>query len=181
MSELLANSGPDSVLPDWEAELVAIYTSSGHDYWTRQGEGRLQHGIRGLSEVECVAGLGLRGDRYFGHKPDHKGQVTFLDADVVDAIRVRFELPRLPASVFRRNLIVRGINLSDWVQRRFVFQGIVFEGSEECRPCQWMNRVVADGCEAFMSEAFRGGLRARIKSDGLLKTSSLLSQPNGEL
>lgn len=165
----MANVGPETPISIWNAELVAIYISAGHDYWTKQGEGRLQHGISELGEVQCVAGMGLRGDRYFGCKPDHKGQVTFLDADVVDAVRERFKLPRLPASVFRRNLIVRGVDLSQWLKQRFVFQGIEFEGSQECHPCDWMNRVVGDGCEAFMQEAFRGGLRARIKTDGVLR------------
>lgn len=112
---------------------------------------------------------GLRGDRYFGYKPDHRGQVTFLDADVVDKIRERLQLAKLPASIFRRNLIVRGSDLSQWVGKRFRFQGVEFQGSQECRPCQWMDRVVAQGAEACMSEAFRGGLRARIQTNGTLR------------
>src|SRR4051812_34316474 len=89
--------------PDWPAELRQIFISPGHDYWGRQGEGRLQHGVQSPAEIECVAGLGLRGDRYFGVRPGYKGQVTFFDADVVREIRAVFKLPKLPASVFRRN------------------------------------------------------------------------------
>lgn len=48
--------------PEWKAELRHIFTSAGHDYWGRQGEGRMQSGIQSLSEVECVAGMGLRGE-----------------------------------------------------------------------------------------------------------------------
>ncbi len=54
--------------------------------------------------------------------------------------------------------------------QRFSIQGVEFEGTEECRPCGWMDRVIADGARAFMQENFRGGLRAKILSDGVLST-----------
>ncbi|RYD19677.1 MAG: MOSC domain-containing protein, partial [Verrucomicrobiaceae bacterium] len=132
-------------------------------------KGRLDHGILGLREVECVAGMGLKGDRYFGFKPDFKGQVTFFDAAMADAVRQQFSLPDLPNSAFRRNLVVRGADLSAWAGKRFRFQGVEFEGSEECKPCYWMDQVAAPGTEAFLTGGFRGGLRARVLSEGILR------------
>lgn len=160
-----------SVVGIGSAHLEKIYISSGHDYWGRQGEGRFQNGIISVEEVECVAGMGLRGDRYFARRPDFKGQVTFFDADVVDEIRKVFKLPKLPASVFRRNLVVRGMNLRTLKGRIFEFQGIRFEGSQECKPCQWMDRVVEEGAVNFLKQEFRGGLRARILTNGTLRIS----------
>lgn len=159
---------PDDT-PAWRAKLRHIYISSGHDYWGRQGEGRLQSGISSVDEVECVAGMGLRGDRYYGYKTDYKGQVTFFDAAVVEEVRRLFKLPKLPASVFRRNVIVEGIGLKEWLGRRFTFQGVEFEGCQECKPCHWMDRAVADGTEDFLKGKFRGGLRARIITSGVLR------------
>lgn len=155
--------------PDWKAELHHIFISAGHDYWGRQGEGRMQHGVTSPTEIECVAGMGLRGDRYFGVRPGHKGQVTFFDADVVAEVRRTFKLPKLPASVFRRNLIVSGVNLALWDGRRFRFQGVEFEGSQECAPCDWMDRVIAPGAREFLKTSFRGGLRARIITSGIIR------------
>lgn len=160
----------------WQAELVAIYISAGHDYWGKHGEGRLQNGINEPAEVECVAGAGLRGDRYFSYKPDYKGQVTFFSAEVVEEVRKHFKLPRLPASVFRRNLIVRGIDLEAWKGKRFSLQGVEFEGSQECKPCHWMDRVIAPGGEDFLKVGFRGGLRAKILSNGILRVDGSRSQ-----
>ncbi|MES2597300.1 MAG: MOSC domain-containing protein [Verrucomicrobiota bacterium] len=157
-----------TVLPVWQGKLRHIYVSAGHDYWGKQGEGRLQSGIQEVSSVECVADMGLRGDRYFNTKPGYKGQVTFFDAAVVTTMRVEFKLPKLPASVFRRNLIVEGISLREWLGVRFEFQGIQFEGTQECKPCHWMDRVVAAGAEEYMRREFRGGLRARVLSTGTL-------------
>jgi Uncharacterized protein conserved in bacteria len=155
-----------------DARLEKIYISPGHDYWGRQGAGRLQHGIMDVREVECVAGRGLVGDRYFAYRADYKGQVTFFEDEVVDEIRETFKVPKLPSSVFRRNLVVRGVRLKDWLGKRFVFQGIEFEGSQECRPCHWMSRVVEEGTEAFMKMNFRGGLRAKVITDGVLRVDA---------
>ena len=168
---VIAEREPDPAadVPVWPGRLVKIYISSGHDYWGKQGEGRMQSGIKEVPQIECVAGMGLRGDRYFGFRPDFKGQVTFFDAAVVEEIRLAFKLPKLPASVFRRNLIVEGVNLRDWLGKRFIFQGMEFEGSQECKPCHWMDRVIGEGAEAFLKTGFRGGLRAKIRSGGMLR------------
>jgi MOSC domain-containing protein YiiM len=63
------------------------------------------------------------------------------------------------------------VNLADWVGKRFRFQGIEFEGSEECRPCYWMDEAVGPGTEDLLKVNFRGGLRARILTDGVLRIS----------
>jgi len=83
-------------LPEWQAKLLEIWISEGNDFRDRHEEGRLDHGIRGVSEIECLAGMGLRGDRYFGYKPDFKGQVTFFDAAAVQAVRDHFCSPAFP-------------------------------------------------------------------------------------
>lgn len=163
---------PDTIgsLPEWHAKLLEIWISEGNDFRGRHEKGRLDHGIHGVSEIECVANMGLRGDRYFGFKENYKGQVTFFDADAVQAVRERFAMPDLSGAMFRRNLIVRGIDLGQWVGRKFRFQGIDFEGAEECKPCYWMDEAVAPGAEEFLKQNFRGGLRARILTGGTLRT-----------
>lgn len=164
-------------IPEWNAELLQIFISAGHDYWGPQGEGRMQHGVLSPLQIECVAGMGLRGDRYFGARPDAKGQVTFFEAGVVEEARRLFKLSKLPASVFRRNLIVSGVSLAEWKTRRFCFQGVVFEGTQECIPCEWMDRVVAPGTRDFLKEYFRGGLRAKVVTSGILRVSGGGSKP----
>jgi molybdopterin synthase catalytic subunit len=157
-------------IPEWGAELLEIWISPGNDFRGHHGMPRGDHGIERVMEIECIAGMGLRGDRYFGYKPDFKGQVTFIDASAVEAVRREFGKPDLSSAVFRRNLVVRGTDLSAWVGKRFLFQGIEFEGSEECKPCYWMDEAVAPGTEEFLKRRFYGGLRARILTDGWLRT-----------
>jgi MOSC domain-containing protein YiiM len=144
----------------------AIYLSSGHDFVGRHGEERLDHGIEKVDSVECVAGSGLVGDRYFDHKEDYKGQITFFDWTVYERIRDDFDCPELDPAWFRRNVLTAGVDLNSLIGQRFMLQGVEFEGSEECRPCYWMDEAVAPG----VHEALKGfgGLRARILSSGKL-------------
>lgn len=155
-----------------EASLEAIFISPGHDYWTQEGAGRMTHGIQSVSQAECVAGRGIRGDRYFEKRLNHKGQVTFIDAVVVDELRRQFKLPQLPASILRRNLVVRGATLASLLGKTFLFQGVLFEGAQECTPCQWMDRVIAPGAKNFLADHFRGGLRAKILTNGLIRVTN---------
>ncbi|MCU0777746.1 MAG: molybdenum cofactor biosynthesis protein MoaE [Akkermansiaceae bacterium] len=166
-----ATGTPREDLPEWKAVLEEIWISPGNDFRGRHGGPRGDHGIIAVREIECVAGMGLKGDRYFGHKADFKGQVTFFDAEVVEAVRREFGKPGLTGEEFRRNLIVRGVRLEDWIGKRFRFQGVTFEGSEECKPCCWMDEAVAPGTEEFLTSACRGGLRARILTGGTLRVS----------
>ena len=120
--------------------------------------------------VECVAGHGLRGDRYFDHLEDYKGQITFFSLDVFDELSGALQFEDVCPSSLRRNVFTRGVDLNELIGKDFEVQGIRFHGTEESRPCHWMNRAVAPGTQEFLSG--RGGLRARILSDGILRSAA---------
>lgn len=147
-----------------------LYRSAGHDFRGRHGKGRCHHGIEDRSAIELISGRGIVGDRYFDHKPDFKGQITFFEAEVWEAVKAQFGLPDLAASSFRRNVVVRGIDLNELIGKTFTYQGITFSGSEEAKPCYWMEEACAPGVEKFLRG--KGGLRCRIHSDGSLKVAS---------
>jgi len=147
-------------------DIRQIWISPGHDFKGRHKLGRLNHGVVSQSEIECVAGSGIRGDRYFDHKPDFKGQITFFSQAVADALQDALNLPSLDCSAFRRNVILAGADLNELIGRRFRIGEVVFTGSEECSPCYWMDEAVAQG--AFEWLKGRGGLRCRIVESGKL-------------
>jgi MOSC domain-containing protein YiiM len=60
--------------------------------------------------------------------------------------------------------------LGSLIGNPFQVQEALFEGVEECRPCYWMDQAFGPGAEAFLKG--RGGLRARIVGDGVLRTSA---------
>jgi MOSC domain-containing protein YiiM len=145
----------------------SLQLSPGHNYIGHHGRPADKHPMLIVDAAECVAGRGLRGDRFFDHQPDFKGQVTLFADEVLAALREAFGQPCLPASALRRNVLVAGIDLNALIGRHFTLQGIAFEGVEECRPCYWMDQAVAPGAEAWLRG--RGGLRCRILSDGWLR------------
>jgi MOSC domain-containing protein YiiM len=148
-------------------EIAQIYLSMGHNYFGHHGGPSGTHPVQTVAEVECVAGQGLRGDRFFGHKENYKGQVTFFSWEVYEDLCRRFNVRNKPPSVFRRNVMTCGVNLSSLIGKNFSIQGIAFEGVCECAPCYWMDEAFAPGAEEALKG--RGGLRARILSTGILR------------
>lgn len=144
-----------------------IYVATGHSFFGRHGQPAAVHPITELDEVECVAGQGLRGDRFFGYKANYKGQVTLFAAEVFDALCAELRLTNASPAALRRNLLVRGGDLNALVGEEFELQGVRLAGVEECRPCYWMDGALAPGAEAWLKG--RGGLRCRILSDGWLR------------
>lgn len=144
-----------------------LFISPGHNYFGHKGQPPGEHPIVGVEQIECVAGRGIRGDRFFDFKPDYKGQITFFAWE--DLRRLWDELgvdARDPAAT-RRNVITQGLDLPAWIGVEFEIQGIRFFGVEECRPCAWMDGAIRPGAENWMRG--RGGLRAKILSDGILR------------
>jgi MOSC domain-containing protein YiiM len=72
----------------------------------------------------------------------------------------------------RRNVITTGVNLNELIGVEFVVQGVQFYSVEECRPCYWMDEVIAPRAEAALRN--RGGLRAKILTTGRLRTENEL-------
>lgn len=144
-----------------------IFISSGHNFFGHHGRPPGENPLDEVAAVECVAGRGLRGDRFFGYKPDYKGQVTLFAAEIFRAMQQVFGQALPSPAVFRRNLITEGIDLPVLIGRRFILQEVELEGMEECRPCYWMDQAVGPGAEAWLRG--RGGLRCRILNDGWLR------------
>lgn len=143
-----------------------IFISPGHNFFGRHGQSAGEHPAIDVRAVKCRAGFGLEGDRFYGYRPGYKGQVTFFAWETLLAAREKFGSPALSPAVFRRNVVVEGLDLNGMLERRFTLGGVEFEGTGEARPCHWMNAAVAPGAEDWLMG--RGGLRAKVLSDGAL-------------
>lgn len=143
-----------------------IFISPGHNFFGRHGQAAGEHPAIDLRSVECVAGRGLKGDRFFSYRPDYNGQVTFFEWEVFESTQREFALPALKPDVFRRNVLIEGVHLNALIGSHFSLGGIEFEGMSEAKPCHWMDHAVAPGAERWLRG--RGGLRARILTDGEL-------------
>jgi len=147
-------------------ELTHLLLSPGHDFFGRHGKGREDHGIEEREQLELVAGSGIVGDRFFDYKPDYKGQMTFFDFATYEEVRAKFDLPDLKPSALRRNVVIKGVSLPDLIGKRFKIGELEFTGSEESKPCYWMDQACAPGTEEFLRG--NGGLRCRIVTGGTL-------------
>lgn len=165
----MPNIRADTETPIRVMEIVHLYISPGHNFRGHHGGSPGAHPVLEVDQIRCVAGRGIEGDRYFDHEPDFKGQITFFAEEVYRELCQRFGVHDKPPSVFRRNVITRGLDLQSLIGREFEIQGVRFFGSESCKPCYWMDQAFAPGAEAALQG--RGGLRARILSDGILRVT----------
>lgn len=148
-------------------KLVHLYISPEHNFFGHHGKPAGQTPMVEVDSVECVTHQGLKGDRFFGFKENYKGQVTFFAHEVYEQLCAQFQVMGVEPSVFRRNIITKGVDLKALIGKEFEIQGVRFLGTQESAPCYWMNQAFAEGAEEAMKG--NGGLRAKILSDGVLR------------
>jgi MOSC domain-containing protein YiiM len=144
-----------------------LFISPGHNFFGHKDQAPGNHPTLEVGEIECVAGRGIRGDRFFDFKENYKGQVTFFSADVFAAMNAELKLADKSPGESRRNIVVDGVDLNSLVGKEFEVQGVKFLGTAECSPCSWMDHAFAPGAEHFLQQ--RGGLRAQVLTDGVLR------------
>src|SRR2546423_2579004 len=155
-----------------------MFISSGHNYFGHHGRAPDDYPLLEVRKIECVAGRGIRGDRFYDYRDAYKGQITFFSLEVFEKVVTRFGLTNKSAGHLRRNVIVSGVNLNDLIGQEFSVQGVRLRGTAHCRPCYWMNQAIAPGAEEFLQG--NGGLRAQILSDGVIAVGDaqlMLAEP----
>lgn len=151
-------------------EICHLYISPGHNFVGHHGREPDEYPMIEVAMIECIAGRGIQSDRYFDFKDAYKGQITFFSLEVFDELRGALQVQDCSPTSVRRNVITRDVDLNQLIGQDFEIQGVRFHGTEECRPCYWMDRAIAPGAEEFLKG--RGGLRARILTDGVLRSTA---------
>jgi hypothetical protein len=133
--------------------------------------------MRAVSEAEAIEGRGLLGDRYereAGTFSDPRGggyDLTVVEAEALEDLASKgVDLTPIDA---RRNLVVRGIELDDLIGRRFRVGEVECFGQRRCEPCSHLQRLTQPG--VLRGLVHRGGLRADILSDGLIRTGDSIA------
>jgi MOSC domain-containing protein YiiM len=153
-------------------EITHLYISPGHNFFGHQRNQPSAHPVLEVPSIWCVAGKGIEGDRFFDYKDSYKGQITFFEEEAYDDLCARLGIWDRPPSVFRRNVITRGVRLNELIGKEFVIGDVRLFGTEESRPCFWMDRAFGPGAEAALKG--RGGLRATILATGRLTAERML-------
>lgn len=128
--------------------------------------------MQAVAQVHAVPGHGLEGDRYFvsqgaspeDYKPDR--QITLIEIEAVDALQKEQGIA-ISAAEIRRNLVLRGVQLNPLVDKKFKLGEVLLRGIRLCEPCQYLAKKTQP--EVLPGLLHRGGLRAEILSDGMIR------------
>jgi len=147
-------------------EITHLYISPGHNFFGHERDQPSSNPALEVPSVWCVAGKGIEGDRFFDYKESYKGQITFFEEETYADLCAQLGIWDRSPSVFRRNVLTRGVRLNDLIGHEFTIGDVRLLGTEESRPCFWMDHAFGPGAQAALKG--RGGLRARILSTGRL-------------
>ena len=121
--------------------------------------------------VRIVADSGIEGDRHFGRHDDPGQNISFIEAEEIEAFFDAQNLPR-DLSVTGRNVVVRGVRLNILVGREFTVGGLRFRGAELCEPCLGLGEKLSTptltAAQAVKRLVAKAGLRAYALSSGEL-------------
>ncbi|HZR78567.1 MAG TPA: molybdenum cofactor biosysynthesis protein, partial [Chthoniobacterales bacterium] len=93
-------------------EICHLYISGGHNFFGHHGRAPDNFPMVEVPQIECLAGHGIRGDRFFDYRDNYKGQITFFALEVFDELCRALGLQDCSPSLLRRNAITRGVDLN---------------------------------------------------------------------
>jgi MOSC domain-containing protein YiiM len=125
--------------------------------------------------VDCQRGL--IGDHYAGSSG--KRQLTLFQWEHL-AVLESFVGENITPGMLRRNLVIRGINLTSLKKQTFQIGSAVFKTTGLCHPCSRMETVL--GLGGYNAMRNHGGITAQIIQSGQIKIGDELSvlQPENE-
>jgi MOSC domain-containing protein YiiM len=135
-----------------------------------------------VEEVRAIPGKGLEGDRYFNQtgsysgKPGPDREVTLIEVEAIAALQ-RDHGISIGASESRRNIVTRGVPLNHLVGREFRVGRVRLRGLRLCEPCKHLESLTRPGVLSGLIH--RGGLRAQILSEGIIRVGDLVEEKLG--
>ena len=129
--------------------------------------------MRRATEATALPGRGLDGDRYaaaagsFSRWPSPGRAVTVISAEALAEAEAEFGVSLMEGE-HRRNLIVTGVPLAEMKGVEFQIGEVGFRGAQICAPCKYLVRVTGQE-DIFQALVRRGGLRAEILTDGVIR------------
>lgn len=166
---------PSAVL---HGAIVALHASPVHAYEGRPADGPLPDPGGGARErIEIRGGLGVVGDRYFGHAAHRRASVTLIAVESLEHVARELGLPSTPDPLLtRRTVVLRGVPVDDLPRgAEFTLDSgdgpVRLRAHRPANPCAWMDVVLGPG--AFRALRRRGGVRCEPLTDGVLRTGAV--------
>lgn len=128
-----------------------------------------------LRSARIVTGEGIEGDRYFGRHEEPGQNVSFVEAEEIEAFQAEQGMPP-DLSITGRNIVTRGVRLNELVGREFTVGTLRFRGVELCEPCGGLGRKLQtpnlSPPDVVRRLVHRAGLRADVLSGGELQVGA---------
>lgn len=122
--------------------------------------------IRTLASTHLDVGTGIPED-YHAKSGKSKRQVTLIQAEHLPVIAGFLGRESIPPELFRRNLVVAGINLLALRTARFRIGTAELEGTGPCDPCSRMEQNLGPG--GWNAMRGHGGITAIVVQSGLIR------------
>lgn len=126
--------------------------------------------IEPRDEITVATGTGVDDDYHSYHskkKPGGDRQVTLIQVEHFAVIAANTGRDSVSPEQFRRNIVVRGIELTTLIGRRFRIGEALLEGTGPCTPCSRMDENLGQGGRLAMKGL--GGLTAKVIEPGRKK------------
>jgi len=132
-----------------------------------------------VNAVRAMPGKGLEGDRYFnavGTYSSRTGpgrEVTLIEIEALEALK-RDDSIELDLGASRRNIVTRGVPLNHLVGREFRVGEVRLRGIKLCEPCSHLEGLTQPG--VLPALVHRGGLRAQILTEGIIRVGDVIEE-----
>jgi len=133
-----------------------------------------------IDEVHAIPGKGLKGDYYYaGVSPkgiEPARELTLIEMETLQALEVENRISLNPADS-RRNFLTKNVPLNHLVGKEFRVGEVTLKGIRLCEPCSHLASLTQDS--VLPALVHRGGLRAQILSDGVIRIGDPISVSEG--
>ena len=149
-------------------EIVQLLASPAHRFEGRPHDGPTPAPPGELrTEVQVRAGLGIVGDRYFGHPAHRDASITLIAAESLP--------PGIGLTETRRNVLLTGIPIDSLIGTTVTLDSgagpVRLHLHRAAHPCAWMDVTIGPG--AWRALRRRGGVRCTPLDDGILRVGPL--------
>ena len=109
---------------------------------------------------------GIVNDRYYNNYKSKKEQVSLINLEEIANFNKNIG-ENIDYKDFRRNIIISGINLSDYINKKIIIQNVVLKIQELCQPCNYLQKKL--GITNLVKMLVnKSGVRAEIISSGFI-------------
>jgi len=125
--------------------------------------------MQDVIDIQAIAGKGILNDRYYKDNNDKEKQITLIESENIDYYNKKNQL-NIKYIEFRRNIITKGLNLNNLINKKIIIGDVVLLGHKLCEPCLDLQKKLNQ--ENFVKNLLsRGGLRAEILKSGKISVN----------